>query len=93
MYIKKLKDIELDNDEILNASKNKYRALKFADILLNYKQSVYIDKILNCKEIFINEWKNKRPIYKRKIKQSSWLESSQNFYDELSNTEKLCLND
>ena len=93
LYIKKLKDIELDNDEILNASKNKYRALKFADILLNYKQSVYIEKILNCKEIFINEWKNKRPIYKRKIKQSSRLESSQDFYDELSNTEKLCLND
>ncbi len=93
LYIKKLKDIELDEDEILNASINKYRALKFADILLNHKRSFYTEKILNCKEIFKNEWKNKKPIHKRKMKQLSQLESSQNFYDELSNTEKLCLNE
>lgn len=93
LYIKKLKDIELDEDEILNASINKYRALKFADILLNHKQSVYTEKILKCKEIFINEWKDKRPIHKRKMKQLSQLESSQNFYEELSSTQKLCLHD
>lgn len=93
LYVKKLKDIELDEDEILNASMNKYRAIKFADILLNHKQSIYDEKIANCKKIFINEWKNKRPIYKRKIKQLSQLDSSQNFYEALSETQKLCLHD
>ncbi|MDO8609502.1 MAG: hypothetical protein Q7R95_03055 [bacterium] len=93
LYVKKLQDIELDEEEILNASINKYRALKFADILLNHKQSVYTEKILSCKEIFKNEWKNKKPIYKRKMKQLSQIESSQSFYEELSKTQKLCLHD
>lgn len=93
LYIKKLKDIELDDEEILNASINKYRALKFADILLNHKQSIYEEKIVHCKKIFIDEWENKKPVHKRKMKQLSQLESSQNFYEELSSTQKLCLHD
>lgn len=93
LYVKKLKDIELDEDEILNASINKYKALKFADILLNYKQSVYEDKILNCKKIFIDEWKNKKPKHKRKIQELSQLKTSQNFYEELTETQKLCLHE
>ena len=67
--------------------------MKFADILLNYKQSVYEDKILNCKKIFIDEWKKKNQNIKRKIQELSQLKTSQNFMKNLQKHKKLCLHE
>lgn len=93
LYIKKLNDIDLEGEETLLAAINKHRAIKFASILLDYKQSIYEEKIRGCKAIFIDEWKNKKAKHKRTIKQKTQLEASQNLYDELSETQKLCLHD
>lgn len=93
LYIKKLKDIEFEDDELFEAGKNKYRALNFINQLMNHKKTFYSEKITNCKIVFINQWKSKKAKYHRKSKKDGTFQSSQNLYDELIDTEKLCLFD
>lgn len=90
-YIQKLKDIELGNEELLEAGRNKYRALSFANKLINYQASIYSEKIKDCEDVFIENFEGKRARYQRKVKRNGHIESSQDLYDNLTDIEISCL--
>lgn len=83
LYIQKLKQIGLSNHEILQASINKYRAIKFTDLLLKYKYGIYKEKLEHCEKSYTEEWCYKKPHHQRKIKNLSQLTASQEFYNEV----------
>jgi len=93
LYIQKLKDIELDREELLEAGRNKYRALNFSNKLMNYQVSMYSQKIKDCERVFVNTFEGKRVRYQRKVKQNRYIESSQDLYDDLTDIEILCLDE
>jgi len=93
LYIQKLNDIELGKDELLEAGRNKYRALNFSNKLMNYQSSMYSQKIKDCERIFINYFEGKKGRYQRKVKQKGHIESSQDLYDNLTDIEISCLHE
>ncbi len=87
LYIRKLKQIELSEPEILQASINKYRAIKFTDLLLKHKYGIYKEKLEHCEKSYTEEWCYKKPKHQRKIKNLSQLTASQEFYNEIYESE------
>ncbi len=87
LYIRKLKQIELSEPEILQASINKYRAIKFIDLLLKHKYGIYKEKLEHCEKSYTEEWCYKKPKHQRKIKNLSQLTASQEFYNEIYDSE------
>lgn len=87
LYIRKLKQIELTEPEIFQASINKYRAIKFTDLLLKHKYGVYKEKLESCEKSYTEEWCYKKPHHQRKIKNLSQLTASQEFYNAVYDAE------
>lgn len=87
LYIRKLKQIKLSEPEILQASINKYRAIKFTDLLLKHKYGIYEEKLEHCEKSYTEEWCYKKPYHQRKIKNLSQLTASQEFYNEVYDAE------
>jgi len=93
LYIKKLKDLEFQETELLNAGKDKYKAINFSHQLLNHSTTVYKDKLKDCEKIFIDEFKRKKAKHQRKSNSNGILQSSQDLCDEAMETDVLCLYD
>ena len=93
LYLQKLKSIDLNEEQLIDAGRNKYRALNFANKLMNHKISFYEDKIKECEEVFLSTFNSKQSRFQNKVKRNGLIESSQDLYENLSDTEILCLRD
>lgn len=86
LYIKKLREISLDDEHILWAAKHKHMAINFANKLMDNSIGYYTQKLEACKDVFISHWSE------RKIDFDST--QSKDFYKEIiADKEKLCLHD
>jgi hypothetical protein len=93
LYMQKLKSIDLDEEHLIDAGRNKYRALNFANKLMNHKISFYEDKIKECEQVFLSTFNSKQSRFQNKVKRNGLIESSQDLYEDLSDTEILCLHE
>lgn len=60
---------------------------------MNYQSSMYSQKIKDCENIFTKQFEGKRSRYQRKVKQNGYIESSQEFYDNLTDIQISCLHE
>jgi len=93
LYLQKLKNIDLNEEQLIDAGRNKYRALNFVNELMSHKISFYQDKMKDCEQVFLSTFASKQSRFQNKVKRNGLIESSQDLYEDLSDTEILCLHD